>query len=130
MRQKLKVKILKAKFEEYWYSTCIGNIYEVVDCDKFDYCDHPSGCLIGKEDCEIVSDDSITTPFPIIEKTLAERYKNLEISKVISFGEWISSEKLVHCTDGSWIKNGTGDYQVVAISTEILLGLFLKTIEK
>jgi hypothetical protein len=128
MRQKIKVKIIKAKSEEYWYSNCIGNIYEVVDCDKFDYCDHPSGCLIGKEDCEIVSDDSTTTPFPIREKTLAERYKNLEISKVISFANWIGNERLYYSEVEGWWKLENGCIKNVAINTEVLLELFLTSI--
>ncbi len=48
----------------------------------------------------------------------------LRFSEVEEFANWISDSKFVKCADGTWIRNGVGDYRVVAENTQDLLALF------
>lgn len=38
----------------------------------------------------------------------------------MEFAQWVSVNKFVYCADGTWIRNGDGEYDVVADSTATL----------
>ena len=52
----------------------------------------------------------------------------VDVTGVLSFVEWVSDNKYVRCADGKWMRNGTGDYAIVADDTASLYVLYLKSV--
>jgi hypothetical protein len=43
----------------------------------------------------------------------------------MEFAQWVSVNKFVYCADGTWIRNGDGEYDVVADSTTTLYYMWM-----
>lgn len=112
----LKVKILKSESCGNWYDNKIGETYEVKEWldSYYQIFNQPLGFLINKDDCEIVNEST-------------DNIQNLEISKVMSFANWIGNERLYYSEVEGWWKLENGCIKNVAINTEVLLELFLTT---
>ncbi|MDE3023395.1 MAG: hypothetical protein KGI54_16355 [Pseudomonadota bacterium] len=81
----MKIKITQAGRPSYWYSSRVGEVFDVSQADEDDY-EVTSGdeekCYIAKEDCEIVQEEIIPKQWLVIEQQGSSR--GLEICILVT----------------------------------------------
>jgi hypothetical protein len=87
----MRVKIVRAKYDTFWYAEHIGESFEVeeeVDGDSYKVIDDEVGIVsfINKEDCEIIKEDMsefVKPPLGVMPKYIYEEKRIQDICRAL-----------------------------------------------
>ena len=66
----MKIKIIKSEKPSYWYAGKIGQIFEVEECNIYNYRIVESDYYISKSDCEILKENELNPNYDGLYKVL------------------------------------------------------------